>query len=173
MAKFIVPQIKHLNLKTTLIILIKLWKDKIEIREVREMNDIKSLMDYTVSTIKKSGYDIGSKSIVEQGEQVFNIDYYDIDHITKYSFICKIHDGEAYVKISAAFLSGIEDDFNHIIGGKKGPIVINNMGKARECIIEYKLRADAQNYKNSDIAGLLKEVEDSIYNVRYRKYFGL
>lgn len=137
------------------------------------MNDIKSIMEQTISTVAESGYDLQSKSIVEQGEQVFNIDYYDIDHITKYSFVCKIHEGDAYVKISAAFLSGIDEDFNRIIDGNNGPIVVNNMGSAKECSIQYKLRMDPQAFKNSDVAGLLKEVEDSIYRVRYRKYFGL
>lgn len=131
----------------------------------------KKLMEKALTAIESSGYEIQSKA--EEGEDIFKIDYYDVRHFAKYSFTGKFRDENVFISIVCAFPSGMDEDITDIIQGKMGPISINNMGNARECKVEYKVKADDDSLKNLNICCLLKEVEDSIYSVRYRKSFAL
>lgn len=135
------------------------------------MNNDEKFIDMAVSAIESSGYEIQSKA--EDGEGVFKIDYYDVRHFAKYAFTGKYSSKKFFISIECAFPSGMEEDITDIIQGRMGPISICNMSSARECKIEYRVKADDEDLKDINICCLLKEVENSIYTVRYRKAFAL
>lgn len=137
------------------------------------MNSIEEYMENASEAIKDKGYLIESKSYVESGEPACNISYYDSKHIAKYSFVVKLKDNESHVKLMAIFLSGMEEDIEKKFDGRVGSITIENIGKSQECRITYEIKAGSEILDGCDLTMVLEELEDSIYKVRYRKYFAL
>lgn len=139
------------------------------------MEAVVNHMDEITYKIKQKGYMIESKSHTENENAVFNISFYDSKHIAKYNFIGEIQEvGEkTKASLSVIFLSGIKEDFKKNINGCFGSIITENIGRASQCRIEYKISEMINIFSSTTVECILEELEDSIYNIKYRKYFAL
>lgn len=139
------------------------------------MNNNDSHLDFLASEIEGNGYMIESKSASITAGDLYRVSFYDKKHTAVYNFVEDIKEnGESFIKINAALLSGIEDDFTRTFEGELGVFSINNFGKQKECSIEYKIKPRKNTGVTPKLVGdALMEVENSIYRVRYRKSFAL
>jgi hypothetical protein len=112
----------------------------IGIKRRKNMEDIKGIMADTSSMIADSGYMIESQSYTEEDSPLFRINFYDMKHITQYSYTARYAAEDEEHKISditatAVFLSGIKEDIEKTIKGLHGSIKIHNIGNSMECRI--------------------------------------